>query len=118
MSYVRSGVDSDVYVYGTYAKGDDKRLIYQCHTSHSKGHRFDFLPYFKDLPVGWRRSLLVKLEFSKFNNKKFKHRYAGKSFTTSTPGGMALLLETLRDSGLKVPQYPIDRLREEANEGR
>jgi len=41
--------------------------------------------------------------------------YAGQSFADDTPGDCADRLEQLRESGLNVPQYAIDALREESN---
>jgi hypothetical protein len=42
--------------------------------------------------------------------------HAGESFNDDTPGGCADRLEQLRAAGVNVPQYAIDRLREEAKE--
>jgi hypothetical protein len=41
--------------------------------------------------------------------------FAGESFNDPTPGDCADRLEEIRASGLNVPQYAIDALREEAN---
>lgn len=43
--------------------------------------------------------------------------YAGDSFNDSTPGECADRLEEIRASGLNVPQYAIDALREEEANG-
>ena len=40
--------------------------------------------------------------------------FAGESFNSDTPDECADLLEEIRNSGLNVPQYAIDELREEA----
>lgn len=42
--------------------------------------------------------------------------FAGESFNDATPGECADRLERMRASGLNVPQYAIDALREEQRE--
>jgi hypothetical protein len=42
--------------------------------------------------------------------------FAGESFNEPSPGECADRLEEIRKSGLNVPQYAIDELREEENE--
>ena len=40
--------------------------------------------------------------------------HAGETYSSDTPGDCADLLEEIRASGLNVPQYAIDSLREES----
>ena len=44
--------------------------------------------------------------------------FDGETFDDSTPGEMADRLEWLRGLGYRVPQYAIDRLREEAGQSK
>lgn len=47
---------------------------------------------------------------------KIDNPHAGEAYLTETAAEMAERLELLRDSGLNVPQYAIDALRDEGDE--
>lgn len=99
MSYVRSGPDSDVYLYGS-------RTELCLHIAYNRGRAGRVpMPRAPGTEAAWEAYWNDVIEWD--------HPEAGKSYFFTSRSGCVAKLEELRDSGVRVPQRPFDRLREE-----
>ncbi len=103
MSYVRIGADSDVYLYGD-------GMYLNLHVAQNRGHRGE-VPYpstgaTKEEWVEWMRDVVP-----------LSHPETGKDYHFRSYAKCIAKLEELRESGLRVPEYPFTRLHDEAKNG-
>lgn len=119
MSYCRWSNDDfqcDIYCYEDVMGG---------YTTHVAGSRPVLdgtlpppVPCDKEHADAWvARHRQVMEWVEKADRKQIGLPFDGESFNDPTAGATADRLQSLKDIGYNVPQYAIDRLREEAKEG-
>ena len=103
VSYVRSGENSDVYLYGS---GSHLELA----VAHNRGAAGTI-----EMPVpGDSRD---KWDAWWDDVIPFENPYAGKSMSFETYSGCIETLEMMKATGVRVPDYVFDRLRSEQASG-
>lgn len=126
MSFCRwssEGGKCDVYVYADVKGG------YTCHIAHYRVINIDEAPPAPTLDMvarGGEEGVKKYLEMSDARHEWIErhgvrqtvpHGMAGQTVNLGGAEEMALFLERLKSEGVNVPQYAIDELREEADEG-
>lgn len=126
MSYCRwssEGGACDVYVY------DDMKGGITCHVAHYRVVNISEAPPAPTLDLVRDRTEEGVKKYLAMSDARHEwierhgvrqtipHAMAGQTVNLSGPTEMALFLERLKSEGINVPQYAIDELREEADEG-
>lgn len=112
MSYCRfssDGYQCDVYAY-------ESEMGYEVHVATMKCVFTNAIPECDDVTdvaklTAWHQAVSRAVESAA--HVPIQSEYAGASETFGTPHDAADYLETIRKTGIRVPQYAIDELRDE-----